>query len=88
MRGLNENAPVPDIFCSGLGAIERLEGNCLRLYFYVSQTAEDGSNRRDKIVVARLVVPASAVPIAVLQMIAAAGENTSQPIPLAPEMLH
>ncbi len=83
MRGLNENVPVPDIFCSGLGAIERLEGNYVRLYFYVSQAAEDGSNRRDKMVVAKLVVP-----IAVLQMIAAAGENTSQLIPLAPEMLH
>jgi len=48
MRGLNENVSVPDIFCSGLGAVERLEGNCLRLYFYVSQAPEDGSTIREQ----------------------------------------
>jgi hypothetical protein len=88
MRGLNENVSVPDIFCSGLGAVERLEGNCLRLYFYVSQAPEDGGAIRDKVVVARLIVPASAVPPALLKMVAATGEGAMQIVSLPPEMVH
>jgi hypothetical protein len=87
MRGLNENIPVQDIFCSGLGAIERLEGNCLRLYFYVSQANYEGT-ARERQVVAKLIVPTSAVPEAVLKMLSAAGTETAQIIPLVPEVMH
>lgn len=72
MRGLHENVPITDVFCSGLGAIERIEGNCLRFYLYVSQTTDDGG--QEKVVVARIIAPASSVPDAVLQMIAAIGD--------------
>jgi hypothetical protein len=87
MRGLIENVPVQDIFCSGLGAIERLEGNCLRLYFYVSHVNYDGS-ASEKQIVAKLIVPASAVPAAVWKMIKAAGDDADNIIPPFPEMMH
>jgi len=87
MRGLNEIVPVADVFCSGLGAIERLEGGCLRLYFYVTQAAYDGE-ASEKLVVAKLVVPATAVPDALLRLIAVGGDNLTKAIPLAPEMTH
>jgi hypothetical protein len=69
MRGLIENGLVQDVFCSGLGAVEILEGNCLRLYFYTSQATN--SEKQEKLVVARLIVPTSAVPDTVLRMITA-----------------
>jgi hypothetical protein len=69
MRGLIENGLVQDVFCSGLGAVEILEGNCLRLYFYASQAIN--SEKQEKLVVARLIVPTSAVPDTVLRMITA-----------------
>lgn len=85
MQGLQENISIQDIFCSGIGAIERIEGNCLRFYLYVSQMTEDGP---EKIVVAKLIAPASAVPDAVLQMIAAVSERAVKMIPMVADILH
>jgi hypothetical protein len=87
MRGLNENVPVQDVFCSGLGAIERLEGNCVRLYFYVSQVNFDNT-ATEKQVVAKLIVPISALPEAVLMMLNAASTEGMPTVPLVPEMIH
>jgi hypothetical protein len=87
MRGLTETVPIQDIFASGLGAIERLEGNCFRFHLYVSQEIDEG--RREKVVVARIVVPASAIPDAILQMIDAIGDRAaSMMVPLLGEMTH
>jgi hypothetical protein len=87
MRGLTEIVPIQDIFASGLGAIERLEGNCFRFHLYVSQEI-DGDGRRQKVVVAKIVVPASAIPDAILQMIEAIGDRGASIVPLLGEMLH
>jgi hypothetical protein len=84
MRGLNEPVPVPDIFCSGIGAIERLEGDVVRLWFYVSQASDD-IGERDKIVVAKILAPASSIPDAILKLLDAtidSGSGSSSP-PLA-----
>lgn len=87
MRELHENIPIQDIFCSGLGAIERLEGGCLRFYLYVSQVTDEGG--QEKLVVAKFVAPASAVPDAVLQMIAAIGDKSApKMIPMVADMVH
>jgi hypothetical protein len=87
MRGLTETVPIQDIFASGLGAIERLEGNCFRFHLYVSQEI-DGDRRREKVVVAKIVVPASAIPDAILQMIDAIGDRAASMVPLLGEMTH
>jgi hypothetical protein len=82
---MNEVVVMQDVFCSGLGAVERLEGNCLRLYFYVSQSLDNGP--RQRLVVAKLVVPESAMPEAMLQLVRAAGD-TEKLISLVPELMH
>lgn len=87
MRGLQETIAIQDTFCSGLGAIERLEGNCYRFYLYVSQSEEAGEPA-EKVLVAKIVAPAAAVPDAVLQMIAALGERVVNAIPLAGDLTH
>lgn len=87
MRGLTEIVPIQDIFASGLGAIERLEGNCLRFHLFVSQEIE-GEAGREKTVVAKIVVPASAIPDAILQMLNAVGYHGASIVPLLGELLH
>ena len=69
MRGLTEIVPLQDIVCSGLGAIEHLDGNLLRFWLYVQQTADDGN--KEKIVVVKLVMAASTLPDAIMKSIAA-----------------
>jgi hypothetical protein len=86
MRGLHENVPIQDVFCSGIGAIERIEGNCLRFYLYVTQVSDDGA--AEKLVVAKIVAPASAVPDAVLQMITAIGDRAVQLVPMVTDLMH
>jgi hypothetical protein len=87
MRGLNEIVPIPDIFCSGLGAIERIGGDCFRFYLYVAQMSDD-ANAQEKILVAKIILPASAVPDAVLKTIAAIGDGASEIIPMVAELVN
>jgi len=86
MRGINENVPIQDTFCSGLGAIERLEGGNLRFYFYVSQQGDNGE--KERVLIAKLVAPSSAVPDAVLQMFAAIGNAAVKMIPMVADLVH
>jgi hypothetical protein len=88
MRGMHEVTPIQDIFCSGIGAIEHIGGNCLRFYLYVSQTPESGDGPQEKVVVAKIVAPISAVPEAILQMIAAVGDHAVQVIPMIGDLMH
>lgn len=87
MRGLSEIVPIQDVFCSGLGAIERIGGDCLRFYLYVSQSSDDGG-AQEKILVAKFILPASAVPDAVLQTIAVIGDGASKIIPMVADLVH
>jgi hypothetical protein len=87
MRGLHEIVPIGDVFCSGIGAIERLDGNMLRFWLYALQTPEDGGPQ-ERIVVGKLVAPASAVPDAVLQMVAAVSDRAAALIPLVADMVN
>jgi hypothetical protein len=75
MRGMIEHIVVQDIFCSSIGAIERLDGNVLRLWFYVWQTSEQ-TGGREKVVVAKIIVPASGMPESIGHMIAATSDET------------
>jgi hypothetical protein len=86
MRGLNENIPIQDIFCSGLGAIELLEGGCVRFYLYVSQMADAGEET-DRVVAARIVMPLEAVPDAVQRTINATAA-AQKAIPIVGRRLH
>lgn len=87
MRGINENTPIPDTFCSGIGAIEHLEGNNLRFYLYVSQDSDDGGTK-ERVLVAKIVAHASVVPDAVLQMMAAIGNRVLKVVPLIDDLVH
>lgn len=86
MRGLLEVVPIQDTFCSGIGAIEHLDGNMLRIWLYVLQTPEDGE-AKEKVVVAKIVAPSSAVPDAVLQMVAAIHDRAVSLVPLVGDMI-
>ena len=84
---LLEPVAVPDTFCSGIGAVEYLV-DCLRLYFYVTQTAPGSNGPQEKVVVAKLIFPASVVPAEVLTMLAAAGVEIVRAAPLVEGALH
>jgi hypothetical protein len=86
MRGLTEIIPIQDIFCSGLGAIEKLEGGCFRFYLYAAQEA-DGGGAKEKVLVAKLVMPISAIPEAIIRTTAAFGASTA-PASMEADMLH
>lgn len=85
MRGMTETVPIQDTFASGLGAIERLEGNCFRFVFYVSKQIEGEGCRQ---VVADIIVPASAIPDAILQMIEAIQGKAEGLLPLVQNLVH
>lgn len=86
MRGLQEIVPIQDTFTSGIGAIERLDGNMLRFWLYALQTPDEGGPQ-ERIVVAKIVAPASAVPDAVMQMVAAISEGAASLVPLVAGMV-
>lgn len=86
MRDLHEIVPIQDVFCSGLGAVERLDGDMLRFWLYVLQTPEDGGPK-EKVVVAKIIAPASAVPDAVLKMVGAISDRAKNLMPLVGDML-
>lgn len=88
MRGLTETIAVTDVFCCGIAAIENLDGNCLRLHYYVTQSADD-SSVREKVVVAKLIMPMSALAEAILKMIdAARGDVPSEAVKQMKGSLH
>lgn len=86
MRDLYEVVPIQDIFSSGMGTIERLEGGCLRFWFYVTQTRDDGT--RERVVTARIVAPTASVADAVMQMIAVLGDHATTLAPVVADLLH
>ncbi len=90
MRGLSEPFPIQDVFVSGIGAVEKLNGGCVRIYLYVLQAPIDGEGPQDKQIVAKLVVPASALAEAVQLMSCAAREiaETGGISRLVPEMVN
>ncbi len=81
-----ELGQVPEIFCSGLGKIENVGGGCLRFYLYVTQAPIDGG-APEQVLVAKLIAPMSAVPDAVLQMMAAVGERAGRALDLVADKL-
>jgi len=87
MRGLQEIVPIQDTLCSGIGAIERLEGDLFRFWMYVSQASED-AGAREKVLVAKIVISKSAIPDAILQTIAAITECEALAPPTVPLMCH
>ncbi|MGE0290391.1 MAG: hypothetical protein AB7I42_25090 [Bradyrhizobium sp.] len=79
---LVEIAVVPDTFVSGLAHIEDIGGGCLRFVCFVCQ---DG----DRIVAARIVMPADALPDAIKKALAAsAGHYAGQVAGLLPKLLN
>jgi hypothetical protein len=87
MRGLIEPIPVQDIFVSGIGAIEKIGGGNLRFYLYVEQQSDDGT-QSEKILVAKIVAPASAVPDAIMKMVGVIGAKEPPIIPLVTDLVH
>lgn len=88
MQGLHEPMPVADTFCSGLGEVENVGGGCLRFYMYVLQQPP-GGGEPEKIVVAKIIMPLSAVPDAIVKTILAVGGATLKlPARLAETLVH
>jgi hypothetical protein len=87
MRGLQEVVPIQDTLCSGIGAIEKLEGDLFRFWMYVTQASED-SGTREKVLVAKIVISKAAIPDAILQTIAAITDCETIAAPIVPEMCH
>ena len=89
MRGMQEPTPVQDVFCSGLGAIEKIGGGCVRLYWYVMQSPDGSDGPPEQVLVAKLIFPASAIPDSVMQIISAVS-NAGAALVSAPfdELMH
>jgi hypothetical protein len=87
MRELQEVVPIVDTLCSGIGAIERLGGGLLRFWLYVEQTCPENGVTQ-KVVVAKIVAPTSAVPDAVLQMIASISDSAATIVPLVSDLVN
>lgn len=75
-----EPVPAPEIFCSGLGGIEDIGGGCLRFYLYVMQQPVETEGPPQKVIVAKVIAPASAVPDAVGKMLSAIGHQATTAI--------
>jgi hypothetical protein len=88
MRGLTEPMLTTDVFASGLGRIEKLNGGCVRIYFYVLQGPIDGDGAQEKQVVSKIILPASALSDAVLMLAHAAHDVDGVVTALAPDMVH
>jgi hypothetical protein len=56
---LTEPMPVPDIFCSGMAAVEDIGDSCVRLHFYANQTGTVLGDP-ERVTVVKLVMPRSA----------------------------
>jgi hypothetical protein len=87
MRGLQEIVPIQDTLCSGIGAIEKLEGDLFRFWMYVTQASEE-TGAREKVLVAKIVISKAAIPDAILQTIAAITDHETIAAPTVPEMVH
>lgn len=70
-----EPVPAPEIFCSGLGGVEDIGGGCLRFYLYVMQRPVEAVGPPQRVIVAKVIAPASAVPDAILKMLASIGRD-------------
>lgn len=60
---------VPDVYCTGLGAVEILPGGSARFTLYVEKMGPDGTALN--VVVENIVMPLSMVPDAILKASAA-----------------
>ena len=88
MQGMVESTPIADTFCSGLGAIENIGGGCLRLYVYVLQAADQVDGPSERVLVAKIVMPAVSVPDAVMQLMAAMGRVAMSALPFVGDLVH
>lgn len=71
---LTEPAIVPDTFCSGLAEAEDLGDGNFRFTFYAKQRSfNDYAGTVDFVVVARLILPTSAVLLSIQQTMKAMG---------------
>lgn len=73
MNQMVELIPIQDVFCSGLGKIEHLEGNLLRFVLYTAQSCADGTI--EKVIVAKLVMSVCVLPDAIMMATAALGQH-------------
>jgi hypothetical protein len=73
-----ELVPVPDTFCSGVGAIENIGAGLLRVYLYATQGSACGEGPLERVLVAKLIVPAAAVPDMILRARAAISDKTAK----------
>lgn len=65
MSEMVELTPIPDVFCSGVGKIERMNGGWARLYLYAVEAGR-------QVVVAKLILPITA--LAAIAAISAGGD--------------
>jgi hypothetical protein len=75
---LCEPLPAPTIFVSGIGEITRIGGGCVCFVLYQNLPDLDpDSGAIERQVVARIIVPVDAIPVAVRQTLAFVDEAAS-----------
>lgn len=87
MNGLVEVVPIGDTLCSGIGKIESIDGGLLRLWLYVLQISDETGDQ-ERVLVAKIVAPRSAIPDAILQMVAAITDRMPTLAPIIADMLN
>jgi hypothetical protein len=70
-----EPVPAPEMLASGLAKIQDIGGGCLRLNLYVMQAPIEATGPAERVIVVKVIVPASALADAVLQMTEAANRK-------------
>jgi hypothetical protein len=71
-----ETVPVSDIYCSGMSRIETLPCGNVRLWCYAAQAADCGAGPVENVLVAKLVLPPSAVIPIMLMAVNVIGVDT------------
>ena len=77
--GVVEVIPIQDVFCSGVSKIENLGDGLLRVYCYTVQGSSCGDGPLERVLVAKIVLPAAAISGIMLQAKAAISGKTAKP---------
>lgn len=72
-----EVTPIFDTFCSGVSKVEAMPGDLFRVWYYALQSSNGGDGPPEQVLVAKVVIPASAMPPAIELAMTAIGRKAS-----------
>lgn len=77
--GVLEVVPIQDLFCCGISMIEDIGNGLLRLWCYTQQTSPGrDAEAPELIVVAKIIIPAAAMPAMIARAMKALGRTMSK----------